>query len=143
MVPEPIDPVEAARKAVEVPNAALAATLRAQAAALVAVADVLESGQAAAPAPSTAPRYATAKRNPWGSARAFHDRARAGLFPTFKIGREVAALWSECERAIEGSTRRRDAKPANDAAGPPKNDADRDALLARAGVPMRRTGGAR
>jgi hypothetical protein len=50
--------------------------------------------------PST--RYATAKDNPLGTARAFADAARRGDFPTFKRGRCVAARWADVEAYIEG-----------------------------------------
>lgn len=55
----------------------------------------------AARLPASTPRYATAKENPIGSARAFLDAARRGDFPTFRRGRSVAALWSDVERYVE------------------------------------------
>ncbi|MGK3959911.1 hypothetical protein WMF38_43540 [Sorangium sp. So ce118] len=95
-----------------------ARTLRAQADAVAA------AGVSAQPTP----RYATAKSNPLGSARAFRDAGRTGHFPTFKLGREVAALWTDVETWIE--SRRiapRERKPIDDA------DDDR-AVLENAGL---------
>jgi len=43
------------------------------------------------------PRYATADSNPLNSRRAFLNAHRAKSFPTFKQGRNVAALWSDVE----------------------------------------------
>ncbi|XXX73909.1 hypothetical protein WMF30_40310 [Sorangium sp. So ce134] len=47
-------------------------------------------------APST-PRYADAKCNPLGSARAFREAAAAGAFKTFRRGKQTAALWADVE----------------------------------------------
>lgn len=77
-----------------------------------------------------APRYATARDNPLRSPRAFLDAARRGDFPTFKLGRCVAALWSDVERHVEGRKRPKKADPADD---------DR-ALLQRHGLLLRSGG---
>ncbi|WP_044966279.1 hypothetical protein [Sorangium cellulosum] len=77
------------------------------------------------------PRYATAKLNPLGSARAFLDAGRRGHFATFKRRREVVALWTDVETWIESrKLARRERKPVDDA------DDDR-ALLEKAGIPLR------
>jgi hypothetical protein len=82
----------------------------------------------AARAGTSTPRYADAKANPLGSARAFLDAGRAGRFPTFKRGREVVALWADVERSIESRKRPpRERKPVDPA------DEDR-ALLRAAGI---------
>ncbi|KYF80374.1 hypothetical protein BE20_10655 [Sorangium cellulosum] len=74
------------------------------------------------------PRYATAKNNPLGSARAFLDAHRRGHFATFKLRREVVALWTDVETWIESrKAATRERRPADD------TDDDR-ALLAKAGV---------
>jgi hypothetical protein len=80
-------------------------------------------------------RYADAKHNPLGAARAFLDAARRGDFASFKRGRVVVARWEDVEGYIE--TRRRSVRPRM--AG---LDNDR-ALLERAGVRLRRAGGAK
>ncbi|WP_437606287.1 hypothetical protein WMF20_35540 [Sorangium sp. So ce834] len=46
---------------------------------------------------SPAPRYATARENPLGSARAFREAAAAGAFKTFRRGKQAAALWEDVE----------------------------------------------
>jgi hypothetical protein len=76
----------------------------------------------------TIPRYATAKANPIGSERAFLDAGRRGAFPTFKLGRQVAARWEDVERYVESRQR-----PTRVPDGMPAPDDDR-ALLAKAGV---------
>lgn len=60
---------------------------------------VVELLRADVPAP--APRYADAKDNPLGSARAFADAARRGDFPTFRRSRRVTALWTDVEAWIQ------------------------------------------
>jgi hypothetical protein len=70
---------------------------------------------------ASSPRYATARENPIGSARAFLDAARRGDFPTFRRGRCVAALWTDVERYVENR------KPLKGPAVPN----DRDTLLRR------------
>ena len=70
-------------------------------------------------------------------------RARRGDFRTFKIGREVAALWTDCEAVIEASARAPRREVANDAPPLTNDEARRAALLERAGIPMRRAGGVR
>ena len=98
---------------------------------LEALADRLADKLAARAAPP-APRYAIARENPIGSARAFLDAARRGDFPTFKRGRTVAALWADVERYVEGRRRRTNTTPADD---------DR-ALLMKAGLRLHPGGGA-
>lgn len=83
-----------------------ARTLRAQA-------DAVEVGGVMA---QTTPRYATAKSNPLGSARAFLDAGRRRDFPTFKRGREVVAHWTDVETWIESRKLvPRERKPGDDA----------------------------
>jgi hypothetical protein len=85
--------------------------------------DDLLSGQAQ----HQTPRYADAKNNPLGRARAFLDAGRRGEFPTFKRSREVVARWSDVEQYIE-----RRGKPT-----PPASTLDDDLeLLRKAGVPV-------
>lgn len=77
------------------------------------------------------PRYATAKSNPLGSARAFLDAHRRGEFATFKRGREVVALWTDVETWIESrKAATRERRPADD------TDDDR-ALLEAKGLRFR------
>jgi hypothetical protein len=85
--------------------------------------DDLLSGQAH----HQTPRYADAKNNPLGKARAFLDAGRRGEFPTFKRSREVVARWSDVEKYIE-----RRGKPTRQA---PTLDDDLE-LLRKAGVPV-------
>ncbi|HVY46289.1 MAG TPA: hypothetical protein VHB21_10445 [Minicystis sp.] len=75
------------------------------------------------------PKYADAKSNPLGSARAFLDAGRRGDFPTFKRARNVVALWSDVEAYIE---RRRRERPRV------VEEQDDRALLEAAGVRLRR-----
>ncbi|KYF66856.1 hypothetical protein [Sorangium cellulosum] len=56
-------------------------------------ADLLEQRMRA----PNAPRYATPKENPLGSARAFREAAAAGAFKTFRRGKQTAALWADVE----------------------------------------------
>ncbi|WP_434042272.1 MULTISPECIES: hypothetical protein [Sorangium] len=56
-------------------------------------ADLLEKRMKA----PSAPRYATPKENPLGSARAFREAAAAGAFKTFRRGKQTAALWADVE----------------------------------------------
>lgn len=82
-------------------------------------------------ASGAAPRYADAKTNPLGSARAFLDAARRDAFPSFRRGRNVVALWTDVQGYIESRRRLpRERKPAD-----PTED-DR-ALLEAAGVRLR------
>ena len=86
--------------------------------------DDLLSGQAQ----HQTPRYADAKNNPLGKARAFLDAGRRGEFPTFKRSREVVARWSDVEQYIE----RRGKAPQQ------SSTVDDDLeLLRKAGVPVR------
>jgi len=79
---------------------------------------------------ASAPRYATARDNPIGSARAFLDAARRGDFPTFRRGRCVAALWSEVERHVESRKVKRDRQARSD-------DDDERTVLLRKGLVLR------
>jgi hypothetical protein len=86
-----------------------------------------------APDPST--RWATARDNPLGSARAFLDAGRRGDFPTSKRGREVVARWTDVDEYIAGrkcprKARSRPAAPAE----PIEADARRRAQLAAVGA---------
>lgn len=90
------------------------------------------------------PEHATAKSNPLGSERAFLDAARKGTFPTFKLGREIAARWADVQAYAERRTITRstlaEAPPIESA--PTDPDEARRATLDRAGVvlrPARRT----
>lgn len=59
--------------------------------------------------------YYTTHDNPLGSGRAFRDAARRGDFPSFKIGREIAAKKSDVRAWLESRTRLpslRKARPA-------------------------------
>jgi hypothetical protein len=76
---------------------------------------------------ASSPRYADAKHNPLGSARAFLDAARRRDFATFRRGREVVARWADVEAWIESRKRPVQLPPAV-----PAND-DR-ALLEASGV---------
>lgn len=80
-----------------------------------------------------APRYATARENPLGSRRAFLDAHRAGAFPTFRRGREIAADWS----AVEAWMREARATPE-----PTKNNAGPsiEQMLEASAAPRRRRG---
>ncbi len=79
-----------------------------------------------------APRYADAKNNPLGTARAFLDAGRRGDFPTFKRSRAIVARWSDVEQYIERCGRQ-----------PPKATALDDdlELLRKAGVRLRSSDG--
>jgi hypothetical protein len=77
------------------------------------------------------PRYADAKNNPLGKARAFLDAGRRGEFPTFKRSREIVARWSDVEQYIE----RRGSQPHQ--ATTVDDDLE---LLRKAGVPLRSGG---
>jgi hypothetical protein len=77
-----------------------------------AVADRFADRIVARIAPASADRFAGAKDNPLGSARAFLDAGRRGDFPTFKRGREVVARWADVLAYIEGRQCRRKARPA-------------------------------
>ncbi len=44
-----------------------------------------------------APIYATTANNPLGSRKAFLSAHRAGAFPSFRRGKEIAALWGDVE----------------------------------------------
>jgi hypothetical protein len=79
-------------------------------------------------ASTPAPKYADARNNPLGSARAFLDAGRRGDFPTFKRARSVVALWSDVEAYIE---RRRRAPRA------PDQELDDISELEAAGVRLR------
>lgn len=83
-------------------------------------------------APDPAARWAGAKDNPLGSARAFLDAGRRGEFPTFKRGREVVARWGDVQAYIEGRQCRRKARPRPAALLDP--DERRRAQLRAAGV---------
>jgi hypothetical protein len=85
--------------------------------------DDLLSGQAQ----HQTPRYADAKNNPLGKARAFLDAGRRGDFPTFKRSREIVARWSDVEQYIE----RRGSQSHN--ATSVNDDLE---LLRKAGVPL-------
>lgn len=78
-------------------------------------------------------RYADAKNNPLGKARAFLDAGRRGEFPTFKRSREIVARWSDVEHYIE----RRGSQPHQ--ATSVNDDLE---LLRKAGVPLRGDGSA-
>lgn len=67
---------------------------------LDAVADRVADRLASRIAPDPATRWASAKDNPIGSARAFLDAGRRGDFETCKRGREVVARWADCEAYI-------------------------------------------
>lgn len=54
----------------------------------------------------TADRWADAKENPLGSARAFLDAGRRGDFPTFRRGRETVARWEDVEAYIASRPKR-------------------------------------
>jgi hypothetical protein len=83
-------------------------------------------------------RYYTAVNNPLGSVRAFRDAASRGDFPSFKLGREIAAKRSDVHAWIEGRTKRPSVKKA--AAATTDDD---DAMLAEFGVRASRKRGAR
>ena len=81
-------------------------------------------------------RYATAKDNPTGCPRAFLEAHRAGAFPTFKQGREIAADWN----VVETWMRSRPASPAAVARDAQRAQNDGlDALLDRAARPRRKS----
>ena len=66
------------------------------------LADRIAERLAARASPDAAARFASAKDNPLGSARAFLDAGRRADFPTFKKGREVVARWADVLAYIEG-----------------------------------------
>jgi hypothetical protein len=55
--------------------------------------------------PATTPRYATARANPLDSERGFRAACASGAFPTFKLGRQIAARWEDVERYAESRAR--------------------------------------
>jgi hypothetical protein len=114
------------------PCAALADTLRAQAAALRAQADAIDATAEALAGRDPSTRWATAKENPLGSTRSVLDAARRGAFPTYKRGREVVARWADVESFIMSRPCERAARPAKADA----LDAER-AELEAAGVRLR------
>ncbi len=79
---------------------------------LDAVADRVAERLAARIAPTSTDRFASAKDNPLGSARAFLDAGRRGDFPTFKRGREVVARWADVVARIESRQCKRKPPPA-------------------------------
>jgi hypothetical protein len=111
----------------EVP-ALLRALADAQRSVLLALADAIEA-TALTNQPAT-PKYAVAKNNPIGSARGFKDACKAAAFPTFKLGRQTAAMWTDVEAYIESRSRLH--------CGPAPNDETEDrAALEAAGVRLR------
>lgn len=64
------------------------------------LADRIAERVAARIAPDPSTRWARARDNPLGSARAFLDAGRRGDFETFKRGREVVARWGDVEGYI-------------------------------------------
>lgn len=79
----------------------------------------------------TAPRYATAKHNPLGSAAAFRKAAAAGAFETFKQGKATAAMWSDVEAFMR--SRQAPARQRRSGAG----ELSMTDMLRQAAAPMR------
>ena len=99
---------------------------------LDALADRLADRLVSRIAPDPATRWACAKDNPIGSARAFLDAGRRGDFETCKRGREVVARWADVVAYIEGRECKR--KPRPRPAAPLDPAARRRAQLVAAGV---------
>lgn len=102
---------------------------------LCVLADLIVERMAARAAPDGAGRWASAKDNPLGTARAFLDAGRRGDFPTFKRGRGVVARWSDVTAYIEARPCERKARPRPVAPPAPVDaNARRRAQLVAAGV---------
>lgn len=100
-----------------------------------AVADRFADRIVARMAPASTDRFASAKDNPLGSARAFLDAGRRGDFPTFKRGREVVARWADVLAYIEGrQCKRKPRTAAPKPAEPLTPEARRLAQLRAVGV---------
>ena len=85
----------------------------------------------------TSDGYYTTKSNPLGSARAFRDAAHDGRFPSFKLGRLIAAKKTDVHAWIESRTVR---LPVAARARPKTAD---DALLDEFGLQATRLGATR